>query len=68
VTIVKGKSLVMSKVIALIGIDGSGKSTHAELLCNALKKHRFKVKVIYAGNTGVRLGRRFSFIKVSSIA
>jgi dTMP kinase len=51
----------MAKIIALIGIDGSGKSTQVELLYHALKKRGFKVKVIYAGNTGVKLGRRFSF-------
>jgi dTMP kinase len=51
----------MSKIIALIGIDGSGKSTQAKLLYYALKKHGFKVNVIYAGNTGVKLGRNFSF-------
>ena len=51
----------MAKVIVLMGIDGSGKSTQAGLLCHALKKRGFKVKVIYAGNTGVKLGRRFSF-------
>jgi dTMP kinase len=51
----------MAEIIALIGIDGSGKSTQAELLYHALKKRGFKVKVIYAGNTGVKLGRRFSF-------
>jgi dTMP kinase len=51
----------MAKVIALIGIDGSGKSTQAELLYHALKKRGLKVRVIYAGNTGVKLGRKFSF-------
>jgi len=51
----------MAKIIALIGIDGSGKSMQAELLRRALKKRMSKVKVIYAGNTGVKLGRGFSF-------
>lgn len=51
----------MAKIIALIGIDGSGKSTQAELLYHAFKKQGFKVRIIYAGNTGVKLGRRFSF-------
>jgi dTMP kinase len=48
-------------IVALIGIDGSGKSTQAKLLYYALKKHGFKVNVIYAGNAGVKLGRNFSF-------
>jgi dTMP kinase len=51
----------MAKIIALIGIDGSGKSTQAEFLYHAFKKQGFKVKIIYAGNTGMKLGRRFSF-------
>jgi thymidylate kinase len=51
----------MAKIITLIGIDGSGKSTQAELLYHAFKKQGFKVRIIYAGNTGVKLGRRFSF-------
>jgi|GEM_PF-4426093 len=55
------KGLLMTKLIVLIGIDGSVKSTQAELLYHVLKKCGFKVKVIYTGNTGVKLGRRFSF-------
>jgi len=51
----------MTKIIALIGIDGSGKTTQARLLYYALRKRKFKVKIIYAGNTGVSLGRKFSF-------
>jgi len=51
----------MAKIIALIGIDGSGKTTQARLLHYMLKKHGYKVKVTYAGNTGLRLGRNFSF-------
>ncbi|MEM1831336.1 MAG: hypothetical protein QXJ97_07395 [Desulfurococcaceae archaeon] len=44
-----------------MGIDGSGKTTHAKLLYKNLKKAGYKVKVIYAGNTGVALGRKYSF-------
>ena len=45
-----------------MGIDGSGKTTCAALLAKALKsKIKHKVRVIYAGNTGLRLGKRYSF-------
>ena len=51
----------MGRIVALIGIDGSGKTTQAKLLYHALKRYGFKAGIIYAGNTGIRLGRRYSF-------
>ena len=49
-------------LIAIMGIDGSGKTTQTALLYKALKKLGYnKVKVIYAGNTGIKLGRKYSF-------
>jgi len=51
----------MGLIVALVGIDGSGKTTQAFLLYNALKNHGFKSKVFYAGNTGIKVGRNHSF-------
>lgn len=51
----------MTRIIALIGIDGSGKTTQTRLLYYKLKKRGFKVKIIYAGNTGIRIGYKYSF-------
>ncbi|MEM2297793.1 MAG: hypothetical protein QXH10_10270 [Ignisphaera sp.] len=48
-------------LIAIIGIDGSGKTTQAMLLYKNLKKLGYKVKVIYAGSTGIKLSRNYSF-------
>lgn len=47
-------------IIALIGIDGSGKTTQAKLLSLILKKRGYKAKVVYAGNTGISIGRKYS--------
>ncbi|MGC8949454.1 MAG: dTMP kinase [Infirmifilum sp.] len=51
----------MSRIIVLMGIDGSGKTTQGELLYYTFRKRRYKVKIIYAGNTGIRLGYKYSF-------
>lgn len=51
----------MAKIIALIGIDGSGKTTQATLLCNVLRSHGIKARIFYAGNTGIRMGYNYSF-------
>lgn len=49
-------------IIVLTGIDGSGKTTCALILAELLKSTlRCKVKVIYAGNTGLKLGKKYSF-------
>lgn len=48
-------------LIAIMGIDGSGKTTQTMLLYKALRKVGYKVKATYAGNTGIKLGKTFSF-------
>ncbi|MEM3905682.1 MAG: hypothetical protein QXZ17_02255 [Nitrososphaerota archaeon] len=48
-------------LIAIMGIDGSGKTTQTMLLYKALRKIGYKVKATYAGNTGIKLGKTFSF-------
>ncbi|MEM3885438.1 MAG: hypothetical protein QXG77_07070 [Nitrososphaerota archaeon] len=48
-------------LISIIGIDGSGKTTQAFLLYKNLKKLGYRVKVIYAGNTGIKLSKDYSF-------
>ncbi|MEM1830751.1 MAG: hypothetical protein QXI86_06110 [Ignisphaera sp.] len=48
-------------LIVFMGIDGSGKTTQAKLLYKNLKKTGYRVKIIYAGNTGIALGRKYSF-------
>lgn len=48
-------------IIALTGIDGSGKTTQAMLLSTAFNKRGFKAKFIYAGNTGIKILGRYSF-------
>lgn len=48
-------------IIGLLGIDGSGKTTQALFLSVALNKRGFRTKVIYAGNTGIKLTRKYSF-------
>jgi thymidylate kinase len=47
--------------MVLLGIDGTGKSTQANLLCGQFKNKISKVKVLYAGNTGLKLGKSYSF-------
>lgn len=50
-------------IITLIGIDGSGKTTIALIISKALTAIDSKARsiVIYAGNSGIRLGRNHSF-------
>ncbi|MEM2425057.1 MAG: hypothetical protein QXM00_11415 [Candidatus Bathyarchaeia archaeon] len=48
-------------IVALMGIDGSGKTTQAKLLSSMLSRMGFKVKLVYAGNSGIRLTGRYSF-------
>jgi len=48
-------------LIVIIGIDGSGKTTQTMLLYKALRKIGYNVKATYAGNTGIKLGKTFSF-------
>lgn len=47
-------------IIALIGIDGSGKTTQALLLSRILESCGYRVKYIYAGNTGIKVGQKYS--------
>jgi len=48
-------------LITLIGVDGSGKTTQARILYKVFKRFNYKVKFIYAGNTGIKLGKKYSF-------
>lgn len=48
-------------LFVLLGIDGTGKSTQASILYNYLKSNKVRAKIIYAGNTGIKLGKKHSF-------
>lgn len=54
-------NLKINPVIVLMGIDGTGKSTQTNLLFKHLMGCGIKVKNIYAGNTGIKMGAKHSF-------
>jgi thymidylate kinase len=48
-------------IIALIGIDGSGKSTFSKILANYFAKRGLKARALYLGNHGISLGKCYLF-------
>jgi len=46
-------------VVSLTGIDGSGKTTQALMLCRVLQKVGYRTKYLYAGNTGIKLSKKY---------
>jgi len=51
-------------IISLIGIDGSGKTTQALMLCKSLQRLGYDVKCLYAGNTGIKLGKYLFYLSL----